>query len=134
MQVKIVCTENQHAEPAFKCFNDFCMNKICSKCAHAPDVNNNILCKLCMISAVNIGENGMAFASDSEEEEKFDGTGLQQNAHVYFDQHSSQVLGWQSIWAIIEGEEEDKKNLERKLQDGIQAYITDRNSNQLPSP
>jgi len=41
------------------------------------------------------------------------------------------VLGWQSIWAIIEGEEEEKKSLERKLQDGIQAYLTDRNSDQL---
>jgi len=84
MMERVVCTDNQHAEPAFKCFNDFCMNKICSRCAHPPDENNNILCKLCTISAVNM--NGMAFDSSSDEEEKgFSGSGLKQNAHVYFD-------------------------------------------------
>ncbi len=30
---------------------------------------------------------------------------MKQIAHVSFDTHSSQVVGWDSIWAIIEGED-----------------------------
>ena len=39
-----------------------------------------------------------------------------------FDPESQQVVGWDSIWAIIEVEENDKKAFEDKLQAGIGAY------------
>ena len=68
-----------------------------------------ILCQLCTISAQNL-DGGMAFASSDEEESKeFSGGGMQQIARVSFDPHSSQVVGWDSIWNIIEGEDEEKR-------------------------
>ena len=32
-------------------------------------------------------------------------------------------MGWDSIWAIIEGEEQEKKALEEKLGAGVQSYV-----------
>ena len=73
--------------------------------------DGEILCTLCSLSAKNMGE-GMAFGSSDEEETKgFGGGGMKQVARVSFDPHSSQVVGWDSIWAIIDGEEQEKKNL-----------------------
>ena len=59
---------------------------------------------------------GVAFDSDDEEEVKgFGGGGFEVSARVSFDPESQQVVGWESIWAIIEVEENDKKALEDKL-------------------
>ena len=45
----------------------------------------------------------------SDDDETFSpGSNLQKVAHVTFDQRTSQVVGWESIWAIIEGEEAEK--------------------------
>ena len=44
-------------------------------------------------------------------------------ARVSFDPRSSQVVGWESIWAIIEGEETEKNDLKDKLNAGIGAYV-----------
>jgi hypothetical protein len=58
----------------------------------------------------------MAFGSSDEEETKdFGGGGMAQVARVSFDANSSQVVGWDSIWAIIEGEECEKTALKEKL-------------------
>ena len=68
--------------------------------------------------------NEMAFDSSEEEETKgFSGGGMQQVARVSFDPRSSQVVGWESIWAIIEGEETEKNDLKDKLNAGIGAYV-----------
>ena len=65
----------------------------------------------------------MSFGSSDEEEEKnFSGAGLKQVARVSFDPNSQQVVGWETIWAKIEGEEEEKKSMEQKLQQGVNAY------------
>ena len=54
----------------------------------------------------------MSFGSSEEEESKgFGGSGMQQVARVSFDPPSSQVVGWESIWKIIDGEEQEKKTL-----------------------
>ena len=54
----------------------------------------------------------MDFDSDGDEEEqKFDGGGMNLEARVSFDPNSSQVVGWESIWAIIDGEEQEKSLL-----------------------
>ena len=76
--------------------------------------SGEILCSLCSLSALNlVGDgDGMAFGSSDEEETKgFGGGGMKQVARVSFDPHSSQVVGWDSIWAIIDGEEQEKKAL-----------------------
>ena len=44
-------------------------------------------------------------------------------ARVSFDPNSSQVVGWESIWAIIDGEEQEKNALQKKMEAGIGAYI-----------
>ena len=67
---------------------------------------------------------GMAFGDSDEEETKdFTGGGMAQVAKVSFDKHSSQVVGWESIWAIIDGEENEKSALREKLNVGIEAYV-----------
>ena len=73
----------------------------------------------------------MAFDSDEEETKDFTGGGMAQVARVSFDPHSSQVVGWESIWSIIEGEENEKSALKEKLNVGIEAYVQ-RTSNSLP--
>lgn len=66
----------------------------------------------------------MCFGSSDEEESKdFGGNGMQQVARVSFDPHSSQVVGWDSIWKIIDGEEQEKKTLQSKLEEGVGAYV-----------
>lgn len=66
----------------------------------------------------------MCFASSDEEETKdFGGNGMQQVARVSFDPNSSQVVGWESIWKIIDGEEQEKKTLQSKLEEGVGAYV-----------
>ena len=50
--------------------------------------------------------------SDEEELKDVDGKGMQQIAHVTFDHSSSQVVGWDSIWAIIDGEDQEKMALQ----------------------
>ena len=68
----------------------------------------------------------MAFGSSDEEETKdFSGGGMAQVARVSFDPNSSQVVGWDSIWAIIEGEETEKQALKDKLGQGIIKYVDD---------
>ena len=66
----------------------------------------------------------MDFDSDGDEEEKkFTGGGMNLEARVSFDPTSSQVVGWESIWAIIDGEEQEKSLLQKKMEAGIGAYI-----------
>lgn len=66
----------------------------------------------------------MAFGSSDEEESKaFGGGGMAQVAKVSFDPNSSQVVGWESIWAIIDGEENEKTVLKDKLTQGVGAYV-----------
>ena len=65
----------------------------------------------------------MDFDSDDEEVKGFGGGGLEVVARVSFDPHSSQVVGWDSIWAIIDGEENEKSALKDKLNAGIDAYV-----------
>ena len=76
----------------------------------------------------------MDFDSDDEEVKGFGGGGLEVVARVSFDPHSSQVVGWDSIWAIIDGEENEKSALKDKLNAGIGAYVeTQRASASIPS-
>lgn len=71
------------------------------------------------------GDGGLAFGSSDEEETKdFTGGGMAQVARVSFDPNSSQVVGWDSIWAIIDGEENEKTALKEKLNQGIGAYVS----------
>ena len=84
---KIPCTQDQHREPPFKCWNDHCMSKVCQQCAQPPNENGEILCNLCMLSANNLN---MEFGSSDEEETKnFSGAGLNPVARVSFDPHTS---------------------------------------------
>ena len=70
-------------------------------------------------------DGGLAFGSSDEEETKdFTGGGMEQVARVSFDANSSQVVGWDSIWAIIDGEENEKTILKEKLNQGIGAYVS----------
>ena len=102
------CNPPNHVEAAFKCWNDHCQTEVCQSCAQPPNENREILCKLCTISAQNLAGGGdMSFGSDDDETFS-PGSNLQKVAHVTFDQRTSQVVGWESIWAIIEGEEAEK--------------------------
>ena len=98
------CSGDYHREPALKCFNDVCMNKICTACASKPNANNEILCQMCTLSAMNL-DGGMDFDNSDEELKDVEGKGMDRIAHVAFDKHSSQVVGWDSIWSIIDGED-----------------------------
>ena len=111
------CTGESHRQATFKCFNDTCMNKLCTSCAPPMNAKEEILCPLCSLSALNLdGDGDMAFGDSDEEETKaFSGSGMQQIARVSFDPNSSQVVGWDSIWAIIDGEEQEKQALVQKL-------------------
>lgn len=121
---KVPCSGENHREPPFQCWNDHCHNKICQNCAQPPNENSEILCKLCTVSALNMAGGEMAFGSSDEEETKaFSGGGMAQVARVSFDPESSQVVGWESIWAIIDGEETEKTALKEKLNQGIGAYV-----------
>lgn len=62
-------------------------------------------------------------SSDEEETKGFSGSGMAQVARVSFDPHSSSVVGWDSIWRIIEAEDSHKDALKDKLNDGIGAYV-----------
>lgn len=118
------CQGDNHREPTFQCWNDHCNNLICQNCSQPPNESGEILCQLCTISAKNLGD--MAFGSSDEEETKdFSGGGMAQVARVSFDPNSSQVVGWDSIWAIIEGEETEKQALKDKLGQGIIKYVDD---------
>ena len=73
---------------------------------------------------MNMVGGDMAFGSSDEEETKaFSGGGMAQVARVSFDPNSSEVVGWESIWAIIDGEENEKTALKDKLNKGIGAYV-----------
>ena len=110
------CEGDKHRDLVFKCFNDTCQEKLCTSCAPPMNKKGEILCKLCTLSAMNLNNDsgdGMAFGGtgSTDEEDNFGGSGMRQSAHVSFDKHSSQVVGWDSIWAIIDGEEQEKKSL-----------------------
>ena len=75
-----------------------------------PDANGEVLCQMCRLSAMCLADDAMDFDSD-EELKDIEGKGMQQIAHVTFDHHSSQVVGWDSIWAIIDGEDQEKMAL-----------------------
>ena len=99
------------------------MTKICKNCAMNVNDSGEILCKLCALAAMN-ADGGLAFDSSEEEECKgFDGGSVRQSGKVTFEKESGQVVGWDSIWAIIEGEENEKKALEEKLGAGVQSYV-----------
>ena len=69
--------------------------------------------------------------SSSDGEGAFTGGAMQQVARVSFDPHSSQVVGWDSIWKIIDAEEKDKSDLVAKLNAGVGAYVS---NNLQPGP
>jgi len=74
-------------------------------------------------------DGGLEFGNSSDEELKdVDGKGMDRIAHVSFDTHSSQVVGWDSIWAIIDGEDETKRAMEAKLSSSVIAYQNKRKS------
>ena len=51
--------------------------------------------------------NDMAF--DEEELAGFGGSGMDKQAHVGIDKKSGQIEGWDSIWAILKLEDEERK-------------------------
>ena len=109
--------------------NDHCIEKICRECAQPPNDQNEILCKLCTVAAMNLMDFGNG--SSDEESKAFTGGDIRPQASVTFDRESREVKGWDSIWAIIDGEDEEKKEIERKLGEGINTFIT--NSGPLPA-
>ena len=52
----------------------------------------------------------MAF--DEEELAGFGGSGMDKQAHVGIDKKSGQIEGWDSIWAILKLEDEERKQFE----------------------
>ena len=115
------CQPDAHRDLAFTCFKENCSTRICNFCAPPMNADQEIICKLCALSAANLGD--MAFSSDEEETKAFSGTGMTQIARVSFDPHSSQTVGWDSIWAIIEGEDKEKDAFKQKLDGGVTDYI-----------
>lgn len=70
-------------------------------------------------------------ASDSDDANDFKPENqIAQVGRVSFDPNSSQVVGWESIWAIIDGEESEKRQCEAKMNEGVTDYI--RKSNSMP--
>ena len=69
----------------------------------------------------------MAF--DEEELASFGGTGMDKQAHVGIDKKSGQIEGWDSIWAILKLEDEERKQIE-----GIQAPNRPKDGGQEPIP
>ena len=49
------CSGEYHTGPKFKCCREMCKTSICLNCAPVPTNNNEILCKLCVISVTNLG-------------------------------------------------------------------------------
>ena len=49
---------------------------------------------------------------DQEELDGFGGGGMSQQSHVGIDKNSGQIEGWDSIWAILQMEDEERKALE----------------------
>ena len=71
----------------------------------------------------------MSFGSDDDTD--ITGGTIERTGRVTFDHNSSQVIGWDSIWAIIEGEEKDKDLLRDRLQNGVTDYVRERDSKPL---
>ena len=49
---------------------------------------------------------------DEEELAGFGGGGMQQQSHVGIDKNSGQIEGWDSIWAILKLEDEERNAME----------------------
>jgi len=72
---------------------------------------------------MNFGE-----GSNSSGDEAFTGGSMSLEARVSFDPKNKSVVGWDSIWAIIDAEEKDKNDLVAKLNMGIANFVDTRNS------
>lgn len=117
------CADGVHRQANFKCWNDHCQAILCFACARQPNDQNQILCDLCHMSHANLGGN----ASDSSDDFAFDnGRGMEQTAHVTIDPHSSKVVGWDKIFAIIEAEDKERKDLEAKMDEAVGKYLDGR--------
>ena len=119
-----ICQNDQHLDMPFKCLNDHCQNQICTKCA-TPNKNNDILCQLCTLSEMNFGGD-----SGSSGDEAFTGGSMTLEARVSFDPKNKSVVGWDSIWAIIDAEEKDKNDLIAKLNAGVGKFVEDQRASE----
>jgi len=111
---KIPCSETRHRQPEFPCSQDHCQNKICTNCMVKQE-SGDFICNMCMMSIEMLGDGGtgMDFNSSSDEEEFKSGGGMQKVASVTIDKRTSQVVGWDSIWAIINAEDEEREKMEQ---------------------
>ena len=75
---------------------------------------------------MNFGE-----GSNSSGDEAFTGGSMSLEARVSFDPKNKSVVGWDSIWAIIDAEEKDKNDLVAKLNMGIANFVDTRNSQDI---
>ena len=83
-----------------------CQSTLCGNCAPEPNAQNELFCSLCRLAAVN-----MDMDFDDEELADFStGNSMKQVAKVTFDRNSSKVIGWDSIWSILEEEDKQEKN------------------------
>ena len=121
---KILCTETRHRQPEFPCSQDHCQNKICTNCLVKQE-SGDFICNMCMMSIEMLGDGGtgMDFNSSSDEEEFKSGGGMQKVASVTIDKRTSQVVGWDSIWAIINAEDEEREKMEQSQQKGLINFL-----------
>jgi len=85
-------------------------------------------------------DGGMDFGGDEEEKEVkgFSGGGMRMTAKVSIDHNSGQVTGWDTIWALIQDENERKiisedkqEALKNRLEDGVKKYV--KNTKSIPN-
>ncbi len=59
------------------------------------------------------------------------GAGMEQTAHVTIDPRSSKVVGWDKIFAIIEAEDKERKEIEAKMDQAVLDYRNSGNQSNL---
>jgi hypothetical protein len=68
--------------------------------------------------------------SGSSGDEAFTGGSMTLEARVSFDPKNKSVVGWDSIWAIIDAEEKDKNDLIAKLNAGVGKFVEDQRASE----
>lgn len=58
---------------------------------------------------------------------------MEQTAHVTMDPRSSKVIGWDKIFAIIEAEDKEKREIEAKMEHIVTGYFEGRMSGKTPT-
>lgn len=120
--VRQICDDTTHHGVQIPCQKENCRNVICTNCAIHKDEQGMLICNLCKYNMEFVeGPKASEQSRPDSDEFGFTGSGVEHDTGVSFDRESGAIVGWDTIFSMINADEE--ANELSALQEGVTRFL-----------